>query len=681
MHSWLEGNNSHTGSAPEISTGCDFGNKGKELEIDSTADCSMSDKTSLLHRKLQQLKKQFRPFVVYAAGPEDQLLPSDNPSMNNISVITYDSKGPVINLNCAAKNRTDGKLITCRHLSYAFATGGFGVKINSSQGVAKEPGGKFNAIASIDSLQNNAAIKTDQQLEKISPFWAIPRVAIYFDAEHFGQALYDLWINKGVSEQPSQGKPSKTWLLETENHAMAIRLVPTAELAIKIVWYDPNFTTIVRQVIVMNEEVLQQLTLDQFLPMLNQTAYAIDQGRAGVLMSPDTVEVEHDSNVTIFAALTPSLLHLLMEHGQLNNSSMGSLKTTLSQVRSDNPHKLIMLLAAKSKYGTPGLYKALQNGYHEAISAYIEAIKWLQDIIEPEVIEELLAAKKITGPPGFYIALQCGHCKAISAYVEGIKQLRDIIKPEVLKALLAAKSEDGVSGLFIALQNGDHEAVRAYLGGIKQFRDIFGPRVIWELLAAKMGDVIPGLFMALQKGHQKAIRVYLEGIKQFIDIIGPEAIKELLAAKTEDGVPGLFVALQNGHHEAISAYIEVIKQLRDMLGPEFIKELLAAKTRDETPGLFKALGYGHWEAVSAYIEGIKQFQDILEPEVLWELLIAKDKYGNPGFFVAQILDKEKAIRAYVKGVKQFGGVAPKVIKELLVSVGGNLESTSRPLRN
>ena len=676
MHSWLEGNNSHAGSAPAISIGRDLSNKGKELEIDSTADCSTSDKTSLLQRKLQQLKKQFRPFVVYTAGPEAQLLPSDNPSMNNVSVITYDSKGPVINLNCAAKNRTDGKLIACRHLSYAFATGGFGVKTNSSQGVPKEPGGKFNAVASIDNLQNNAAIKTEQQLKKISPCWAIPRVAVYFDAEHFGQALYDVWINKGVSEQPSQGKPSKTWLLETENHAMAIKLVPTAEPAIKIVWYDPNFTTIVRRVIVMNEEVLQQLTLDQFLPMLNQTAYAIDQGRAGVLMSADNVEVEHDSNVTIFAAFTPSLLHLLMEHGQLNNSSMGSPKTALSQVWRDNPHKLIMLLAAKSERGTPGLHMALQNGHHEAISAYIEAIKWLQDIIEPEVIEELLAAKKITGTPGFYIALQCGHLKAISAYVEGIKQLRDIIKPEVLKELLAAKTESGVPGLFMALQNGNHEAVRAYVEGIKQFQDIFGPRVIWELLAAKTGDGITGLFMALQDGHQKAISVYLEGIKQFVDIIGPEAIKELLAAKTEDGAPGLFVALQEGHHEAISAYIEVIKQLRDMLGPEFIKELLAAKTRDETPGLCMAQGKGHWEAVSAYIDGIKQFQDMLEPEVIWELLIAKNKHGKPGFFVAQILDQEKAIRAYVKGVKQFGGVVPKVIKELLVSVGGNPESPS-----
>ena len=144
--------------------------------------------------------------------------------------------------------------------------------------------------------------------------------------------------------------------------------------------------------IVSNEEILQQLTLNQFISMRNQKYYTIGQGRAGVLMSTDAVEAGNDSDATVLAALTPSLLHLLMLPGQLNNGSMGSLKRTLSEVRSGNLCKLIALLAAKSGNGIPGLFMALQYGHQEAISAYGECIKQLRDIIEPEVIKELLAA-------------------------------------------------------------------------------------------------------------------------------------------------------------------------------------------------------------------------------------------------------------------------------------------------
>ena len=438
----------------------------------------------LLQRKIQKLEKQsrpFEPFEVYRAGSNNQLIPADDISILDTSVISYNSKGPVKKLNYQAKNRTDGRPIACRHLAYAFATGGFGLKMNVNQNEPKEPGGKFNTVASIDNIQNNAAIKTDQQLTKTPVWYGIPRKAVYFDTEHFGQALYDVWMNKG--DQVSQGKPSQTWLLSTGCHAMAIKLVLTNGSAIKIELYDPTYTTIVRRVIVANGEILQLLTLNHFISRFDQRRNAMDQGRAGTLKSTDTVEAANDSDVTVLAALTPSLLYLLMRHGQLNNSSMDLLKTTLSEVRSDNLHKLIELLAAKRGDGTPGLFVALQNGHHEAISAYFEVIKQLRDTIEPGVIWELLAAKDKIGTSGLHMALEHGHPQAIRAYVEGIKQFGAIIEPGGLKELLAAKDEFGNSGLVMALQNGDQEVISAYVECINQFRDIIGPEAIKELLA------------------------------------------------------------------------------------------------------------------------------------------------------------------------------------------------------
>ena len=264
---------------------------------------------------------------------------------------------------------------------------------------------------------------------------------------------------------------------------MAIKLVLTNGSAIKIELYDPTYTTIVRRVIVANGEILQLLTLNHFISRFDQRRNAMDQGRAGTLKSTDTVEAANDSDVTVLAALTPSLLYLLMRHGQLNNSSMDLLKTTLSEVRSDNLHKLIELLAAKRGDGTPGLFVALQNGHHEAISAYFEVIKQLRDTIEPGVIWELLAAKDKIGTSGLHMALEHGHPQAIRAYVEGIKQFGAIIEPGGLKELLAAKDEFGNSGLVMALQNGDQEVISAYVECINQFRDIIGPEAIKELLA------------------------------------------------------------------------------------------------------------------------------------------------------------------------------------------------------
>ena len=448
MHVWTEGNR-HS-PAPEKSIEEGSSKKSKvsagqsavaslikepKPSVKNTADCSGPENTSLLERKIGQLKKQLRPFDVYTTGPDNQLLLSDKSSMIDASVISYDSKGPVQNLNCKAFNRDDFP-ITCSHLAYTFATGGFGCKTNVTKSESKEPGGKFNTVASVRKLEKNAAIKTDRQLKKTPVRRGIPKIAVYFDADHFGQALYDVWMDKG--DQASHGKSSQTWLFNTENHHIAIRLMPTTGSAIKIEWYDPNYTTIVRRVMVSNEETLQQLTLNQFVSMPVQEYYAIGEGRAAVLTSTDAVQPENDSDVTLLAALTPSLLYMLIRHGQLN-SAMDLLKMTLSGVRSDNPRELIELLAAKSEEGVPGLFMALQYGHQEAISTYVEFIKQLGDTIEPEVIRNLLTAKIKNGTPGLYMARLKGRKKAIRAYVEGVKQFGGIIEPKVIKELLAGK--------------------------------------------------------------------------------------------------------------------------------------------------------------------------------------------------------------------------------------------------
>ena len=691
MHVSAEGKGSYTGLAIKKRAKRGAGKKRK-LRAKENAFASSTkghakitdphfwpDNTLLLQRKIAQLVKKSRPFVAYMAGPENQLLPCDNLSMNNASVICYNSKGPVQNLNCKVRNRTDGSLIECRHLAYAFLTSGFGLKTNANKAKPKEPGSKFKSVASVDSIRNNAAIKTDQQLVKTPVIYGIPKVAVYFAAEHFGQALYDVWMNKGV--EASHGRSSQTWLIKTENHIMAIKLASTAGPAIKIVCYDPNFTTVVRRAIVMNEEILQQLTLNQFVAMPMQKNYVLDQGRVGVFVSTDSVEAGHVSDVTIFTALTPSLLCLLMRNGQLNSSFINSLKMTLPEVWRDNPREFTELLAAKDKAGTPGLFLALHNAHQEVIKAYLEIIKQLRDIIDPETIWELLAAKREDEAPGLLMALKSGHHQAISAYLEGINQLRDVIEPKILKELLIAKPEGEVPGLFAAMQNGHHEAVRAYLEGIMRLRDVLEPEVIKELLAAKAGDGVSGLLMALHNGHQEAISAYIEGIKQFAEIIGPKAIEELLAAKAGDGTSGLCMALYAGHRGAVSAYVEGLKQYVEIIGPKAIKELLAANTGDGTSGLFVVLDGGRHKAISAYIDGIKQYRGILEPELLWELLVAKDRDGTPGFVAARLSGREKALRVYVMSVKQFEGITkPGVIKELICSLTVNAEYAGSPLR-
>ncbi|AJI44775.1 ankyrin repeat family protein [Francisella tularensis subsp. novicida F6168] len=147
---------------------------------------------------------------------------------------------------------------------------------------------------------------------------------------------------------------------------------------------------------------------------------------------------------------------------------------------------------------------ALQDGYLEAIKAYIDAISNLSGINK----QQLLAAKKQNGTPGLYMALQNGHAEAIKVYIEGISNLSGINKQE----LLAAKRRDGVPALCMALYNGQAEAIKVYIEGTFNLPGINRR----ELLAAKMPDGTPGLNIALQQGHSQAVKTYKETISKFM---------------------------------------------------------------------------------------------------------------------------------------------------------------------
>ena len=131
---------------------------------------------------------------------------------------------------------------------------------------------------------------------------------------------------------------------------------------------------------------------------------------------------------------------------------------------------------------------ALQNGHHEAISAYIEVIKQLRDMLGPEFIKELLAAKTRDETPGLFKALGYGHWEAVSAYIEGIKQFQGILEPEVLWELLIAKDKYGNPGFFVAQILDKEKAIRAYVKGVKQFGGV-APKVIKELLVSVGGNL------------------------------------------------------------------------------------------------------------------------------------------------------------------------------------------------
>ena len=96
--------------------------------------------------------------------------------------------------------------------------------------------------------------------------------------------------------------------------------------------------------------------------------------------------------------------------------------------------------------------------------------------------------------PFFSGCYRNGHQKAVSAYLESMKQLRDIIEPEVIRELLVTKGANGVPGLCAALENGHQEVARVYIEGIEQFAGITGPGVIKELLATKVGNETFGFF-------------------------------------------------------------------------------------------------------------------------------------------------------------------------------------------
>ncbi|QIV94766.1 ankyrin repeat domain-containing protein [Allofrancisella frigidaquae] len=323
----------------------------------------------------------------------------------------------------------------------------------------------------------------------------------------------------------------------------------------------------------------------------------------------------------------------------LNDNDVDAVTNCIKQILSVNlSHgEKEKVLAAKDSDGTPGLFIALQDGFAEAVKAYIEGIR-NTPMINKDI---LLAAKDSDGTSGLYMALQDGHAETVKAYIEGIKNIPTINK----NVLLAAKDSDNVPGLYMALQNNHAEAVKAYIEGIKNIslinKDI--------LLAAKDIDGKPGLFMPMQEGYAETVKAYVEGIKD-IPMINKDI---LLAVKDIDGTPGLLMALQEGHTETVKAYIEGIKDI-PMINKEI---LLAAKDSNGTPGLKLALQCNRAETIKAYIEGIKDIPEINKEK----LLIARDSNGKPGLSAALQEGHDEATKAYIESIENIPGINKDIL--------------------
>lgn len=120
MHVGAKGTGPYAGTAPEQTTERGASKKRKwpakdkavarsskkrKLSAENTPACSRPKGIRLLRRKIQQLEKQSRPFTLYRADSKKRLHRSDKSSVNNTSVISYDSKGPVQKLNGRAKKQ------------------------------------------------------------------------------------------------------------------------------------------------------------------------------------------------------------------------------------------------------------------------------------------------------------------------------------------------------------------------------------------------------------------------------------------------------------------------------------------------------------------------------------------------------------------------------------------------
>ncbi|MDD7805666.1 MAG: ShET2/EspL2 family type III secretion system effector toxin, partial [Endozoicomonas sp. (ex Botrylloides leachii)] len=198
---------------------------------DKTASASSPPTTSLMQRKVTYLLQQKPSRELYirsGVNPQSTLtqLTDEELPVDSSLILAYKSKGLGTNFNCKATSKKDQKLIECRHLAYAFATGVFGEKIQEGKSVAK--GQKFAGVDSLDKIANHPGILTDKQLKNTPIHHGIAKEAYYVAGQAVGLSIHQ------AAQQLSYEGDSKRYLVESENHVMALAIERLADSSFKL---------------------------------------------------------------------------------------------------------------------------------------------------------------------------------------------------------------------------------------------------------------------------------------------------------------------------------------------------------------------------------------------------------------------------------------------------------------
>ena len=271
---------------------------------------NVSQHTSLISRKIEQLDHQGRTFLllvdkpVVAKGLDSGNTPieflTETLPVNTSGILQYVSKGDLRRYNCKANNLFDHKPIECRHLAYAFATGKLG-----TQGV-----GKFRSIDQLDKISRHSGIKVDQALHDTTAYgYKTAQEGYYFDRGGLGQALH-----AACQQQLADGEQNKTYLFSSSNHSMALKINWSPERAeIKLAFYDPNDTLRVRRLIVPDLQTLKAIKIEHLFPDSYSIKLYYPEPSLGGCLTTTTIESRAgNSLVRIMADMNSSILFLML---------------------------------------------------------------------------------------------------------------------------------------------------------------------------------------------------------------------------------------------------------------------------------------------------------------------------------------------------------------------------------
>ncbi|WP_242641804.1 hypothetical protein, partial [Candidatus Ichthyocystis sparus] len=324
-----------------------------------------------------------------------------------------------------------------------------------------------------------------------------------------------------------------------------------------------------------------------------------------------------------------------------NIAAYGLLLDTMSN---DEMLRLLPeLLRSEDMEGTPGLFLALNQGHAKSVAAYGELLDRLLLNMSGKmaarsiagILFNLLMARRNDGLPGLFMALQENHHEAVTEFCSLLDRLSTMtISDEfsvselcgMIYSLLISKRRDGVTGLQIAISKDSSESVRAFgelLMGLTRFSNSSYSRnvtkMVFKLLMAESLNCKSGLCLALSENKSNSVEAYGELLVKFILFRGGvsdyefhDMFHELLMARSEDA-PGLFMALQNGCEDSIKAFAKSVSQFMSLSTQMshnrllvMLRELFMSSSDDGISGLFVALQEGHGGSVIAFSELLEQ---------------------------------------------------------------------------